>query len=162
MSTSAAPPTAEHHEAVSTTPAPQGRSEPRRTWVRLRRFIALALLVGLIAIGLPHFLGWVEFRRTHSITDDAFVEAHIVNVAPQLVSGRIIRFLADENDRVSQGQVLAEVDPIAVSRQGQHLAGSTRFSRGRARSPARRPGARSQRGPDPDRNRPADLRCRRG
>jgi membrane fusion protein, multidrug efflux system len=112
MSTSAAPPSVEHHEAVSTTPAPQGPSEPRRTWLRPRRLIAPALFVALIAIGLPYFLGWVEFRRTHSITDDAFVEAHIVNVAPQLVSGRIIRFLADENDRVSQGQILAEVDPI--------------------------------------------------
>ena len=57
-------------------------------------------------------LRWVDYRRTHSITDDAFVEAHIVNVAPQLVSGRIIRFLADENDRVAQGQVVAEIDPI--------------------------------------------------
>ena len=57
-------------------------------------------------------MSWVDYRRTHSITDDAFVEAHIVNVAPQLVSGRIIRFLADENDRVAQGQVVAEIDPI--------------------------------------------------
>ncbi len=57
-------------------------------------------------------IAWVEYQRTHSITDDAFVEAHIVNVAPQLVSGRIIRFLADENDRVAQGQVVAEIDPI--------------------------------------------------
>ena len=61
---------------------------------------------------MPAFLRWVDFRRTHSITDDAFVEAHIVNVSPQMVSGRIIRFLADENDRVSQGQVVAEIDPI--------------------------------------------------
>jgi len=57
-------------------------------------------------------MSWVDYRRTHSITDDAFVEAHIVNVAPQLVSGRIIRFLADENDQVLQGQVLVEIDPI--------------------------------------------------
>ena len=56
-------------------------------------------------------LGWIDFRRTHSMTEDAFVEAHIVNVAPEIVSGRIIRFLADENDQVSQGQVVAEVDP---------------------------------------------------
>jgi membrane fusion protein (multidrug efflux system) len=55
---------------------------------------------------------WIEYRRNRSITDDAFVEAHIVNIAPELVSGRIIRYLADENDRVVQGQVLAEIDPI--------------------------------------------------
>jgi membrane fusion protein (multidrug efflux system) len=57
-------------------------------------------------------MNWVHYRRTHSLTDDAFVEAHLVNVAPELVSGRIVRFLVEENDRVSQGQVLAEIDPI--------------------------------------------------
>ena len=82
----------------------------RRPW--LRRIIALALVIALIAVGLPAVMSWIEYRRTHSITDDAFVEAHIVNVAPQLVSGRIIRFLVEENDRVERGQVLAEVDPI--------------------------------------------------
>ncbi len=52
------------------------------------------------------------FRFTHSITDDAFVEAHIVNVAPQIGSGHIVRFLVEENERVEQGQVLAEIDPV--------------------------------------------------
>jgi membrane fusion protein (multidrug efflux system) len=51
------------------------------------------------------------FRRGHSLTDDAFVESHIVNVAPETVSGRVVRFTADENDRVEAGQVLAEIDP---------------------------------------------------
>src|SRR6202044_3190842 len=74
--------------------------------------LALASLIALAAVGVPVVIGWVDYRRTHSITDDAFVEAHIVNVAPQLVSGRIIRFLADENDRVARGQVVAEIDPI--------------------------------------------------
>jgi membrane fusion protein (multidrug efflux system) len=55
--------------------------------------------------------GWVVYRRGHSITDDAFVEAHIVNVAPESVAGRIVRLAADENDRVEAGQVLAEIDP---------------------------------------------------
>jgi membrane fusion protein (multidrug efflux system) len=46
------------------------------------------------------------------MTDDAFVEAHIVNVAPEMVSGRVVRFVVDENDRVEEGQVLAEIEPI--------------------------------------------------
>ena len=81
---------------------------------RLRpgRLLALALVVVAVAVGMPAAISWVDYRRTHSITDDAFVEAHIVNVAPQLVSGRIVRFLVDENDRVVQGQVVAEIDPI--------------------------------------------------
>jgi membrane fusion protein (multidrug efflux system) len=40
------------------------------------------------------------------------VEAHIVNVAPQTVSGHLVRFLVEENDWVEQGQVLAEIDPV--------------------------------------------------
>src|SRR5262245_43527486 len=66
-----------------------------------------------VAIVLPYaVVSWVTYRYSHSITDDAFVEAHIVNVAPEAVSGRVIRFLVDENDRVKQNQVIAEIDPI--------------------------------------------------
>ncbi len=46
------------------------------------------------------------------MTDDAFIEAHIVNVAPEAVSGHLVRYLVDENDRVEQGQLLAEIDPV--------------------------------------------------
>ena len=62
--------------------------------------------------GCPRRSDGFDDRRTHSITDDAFVEAHIVNIAPQLVSGRIVSFLAEEDDRVVQGRVLAEIDSI--------------------------------------------------
>ncbi|HET6323377.1 MAG TPA: HlyD family secretion protein [Planctomycetaceae bacterium] len=60
---------------------------------------------------------WVIFRATASITDDAFIEAHIVNVAPQAVSGRLVRCLVDENDHVEQGQLLAEIDPVTYRDQ---------------------------------------------
>ena len=93
------------------TPAADHR-DGRRHRLRPGRLIALALAVVAVAAGMPAAIRWVNDRRTHSITDDAFVEAHIVNIAPQLVSGRIVRFLADEDDRVVQGQVLAEIDPI--------------------------------------------------
>jgi membrane fusion protein (multidrug efflux system) len=70
------------------------------------------LLLSLCALGLPALTQWFGYRLGHSITDDAFIEAHIVNVAPEMVSGRIVRFLVDENDTVERGQVLAEIDPI--------------------------------------------------
>jgi membrane fusion protein (multidrug efflux system) len=60
----------------------------------------------------PFAYAYWSQRLNHSITEDAFVEAHIVNVAPQSVSGHIIRFLVEENDRVDQGQALAEIDPV--------------------------------------------------
>jgi membrane fusion protein (multidrug efflux system) len=63
-------------------------------------------------IALISFLLWSAYRQNHSITEDAFVEAHIVNVAPQSVSGHLIRFTVEENDHVQQDQVLAEIDPV--------------------------------------------------
>ena len=104
-----APPTGSGQPATTNPSAPPAG---RRSRFRPGRLLALATLIAVAAVGLPAVMGWVHDRRTHSITDDAFVEAHIVNVAPQLVSGRIIRFPADENDRVAQGQVVAEIDPI--------------------------------------------------
>jgi membrane fusion protein (multidrug efflux system) len=99
--------------------------------------LATVLVVGLaVAAALPG-KNWIEHRRSHSITDDAFVEAHIVNVAPELVSGRIIRYLVDENDRVRQGQVVAEIDPIPYrdkvnSAQAQLDAAQAELARQRA------------------------------
>jgi membrane fusion protein (multidrug efflux system) len=85
---------------------------PRQVrWVVWCAAIAAALIVAYFGIH------WFTYRLTHSITDDAFVEAHIVNIAPEMVSGRIVRFLAEENDRVEQGQVLAEIDPIHFADQ---------------------------------------------
>jgi membrane fusion protein, multidrug efflux system len=66
---------------------------------------------------------WWTFRSSHSITDDAFVEAHIVNVAPEMVSGRLVRFLVEENDRVEPGQVLAEIEPVHYRDQVEQARG---------------------------------------
>jgi membrane fusion protein (multidrug efflux system) len=78
----------------------------------LRRLVILAVLVAIAGVGLKLLADWIGYRGAHSITDDAFVEAHIVNIAPELVSGRLVRVLVEENDRVERGQILAEVDPI--------------------------------------------------
>jgi len=67
----------------------------------------------LILIVVGYFgISWITYRLSHSITDDAFVEAHIVNIAAQSVSGHLVRVSVEENDRVELGQVLAEIDPV--------------------------------------------------
>jgi membrane fusion protein (multidrug efflux system) len=66
---------------------------------------------------------WFTNRLSQSITDDAFVEAHIVNVAPEMVSGRIVRFLVEENDEVESGQVLAEIEPVHYRDQVEQARG---------------------------------------
>ena len=91
------------------SPANPPPTEPHPWW-RGRRVVFL--IAGAAAVlAVPLAADWVMYRSGHSLTDDAFVESHIVNVAPESVSGRIVRFTADENDLVKAGQVLAEIDP---------------------------------------------------
>ena len=72
---------------------------------------------------LRHSLGGATALSHCRLTDDAFVEAHIVNVAPEMVSGRLVRFLFDENDTVAQGQVLAEIEPVHYRDQVEQARG---------------------------------------
>jgi membrane fusion protein (multidrug efflux system) len=72
----------------------------------------LALLVVLGVVIVVFLARWAINRATSSMTDDAFIEAHIVNLAPQAVSGHLVRCLVEENDHVEQGQLLAEIDPV--------------------------------------------------
>src|SRR5262245_64885190 len=86
---------------TSSAPAPAASRGFRGRLVRW----ALSAAAGVAVIVAAYFgIHWWTYRLSHSITDDAFVEAHIINVAPEMVSGRIVQFLVDENDRVEQGQ----------------------------------------------------------
>src|ERR1700721_1601526 len=93
---------------ASASPAPPSSTSAPSSempWQRnARRFWSIAV-VAVVAIVLIAW--WVIERATTSITDDAFIEAHIVNIAPEAVSGRLDRYLVEENDRVESGQLLA-------------------------------------------------------
>jgi membrane fusion protein (multidrug efflux system) len=86
------------------TPAPAQAPRPHKP----RIIVAVIGLVALAAIALA----WLGLRLTRSETEDAFIEAHIVNVAPEVVSGHICRIMAEENEHVEKGQILAEIDPV--------------------------------------------------
>jgi membrane fusion protein (multidrug efflux system) len=103
---------------VSPPAAAPGPHRPRH----IRWALWFAALVGVIVVGY-FAIQWFTYRHAHSMTDDAFVEAHIVNVAPEMVSGRLVRFLVDENDQVKQGQVLAEIEPIHYRDQVEQARG---------------------------------------
>jgi membrane fusion protein (multidrug efflux system) len=78
----------------------------------------------IVAIVLAYFgIQWWRYRLAHAITEDAFVEAHIVNVAPEMVSGRIVQFRVDENEKVEQDQVIAEIEPIHYRDQVEQARG---------------------------------------
>jgi membrane fusion protein (multidrug efflux system) len=74
---------------------------------RLRRLLLMvALPIVLIVAGLWY---WVHSSRYQS-TDNAYVVADQVNVAPQ-VAGRVIAVPVAQNQSVSEGQVLLTIDP---------------------------------------------------
>ena len=108
--TSNVQPTSPPSPATATASSPVSAPPPHLPryvrWVTWCVAVGVALVVGYFA---TH---WFTNRLSDSRTDDAFVEAHIVNVAPEMVSGRLVRFRVEENDRVEQGQVLVEIEPI--------------------------------------------------
>jgi membrane fusion protein (multidrug efflux system) len=105
-----------HATANSPAPTAQAASAPAAPPARRLPLLvrwALWLVVGGLAALAAYFgTHWWTYRQSHSITDDAFVEAHIVNVAPEMVSGRIVSFEVEENDYVEQGKVLAVIEPV--------------------------------------------------
>jgi len=75
------------------------------------RVAGLMLLAGLGGLLVPMATRFIEFRSGNSITDDAFLEAQMVHVAFDGVSGSIIRVAVREDERITKGQLLLEIDP---------------------------------------------------
>jgi membrane fusion protein, multidrug efflux system len=94
---------------------PQSRERRSRPVRRLlsNRWLRLGVAAALVLLAVaPFAVSWIDYRLTHSITDDAFVQTHVVNIAPQEVSGHLVRYLVQEYDEVAAGQLLAETDPV--------------------------------------------------
>jgi membrane fusion protein (multidrug efflux system) len=70
---------------------------------------AAAVAVVVIIAGV---IWWLNARHYES-TDDAFIDTHIVHLSPQ-VSGRVTRIYVNDNQQVSKGQPLVEIDPADV------------------------------------------------
>ncbi len=111
-----------------------GRSD-RQPWFRRRGVIiagAAILLLLVVLIG-----AWWWYESGIETTDDAFLEAHIVDVAPQ-IAGQVTRVLVEENQLVHPGQPLVEIDPsqfrlalkqsMASQRQAQTALGQAKAS----------------------------------
>jgi membrane fusion protein, multidrug efflux system len=106
-----------------TRPIP-GRSRPEASRSRLvwrlwgNRWLRLGVVAALVLLAVaPFAVSWLVCRFTHSSTDDAFVETHVVNIAPQAVSGHLVRYQVQEHDVVAAGQLLAEIDPVPYREQ---------------------------------------------
>lgn len=77
---------------------------------RLTGLIALVVTVVGVAV-------WWFFFYPYVSTDDARVATTLVRIAPEAVSGRVIRVAVQEGDKVKKGDVLIELDHSAPNAQ---------------------------------------------
>jgi membrane fusion protein, multidrug efflux system len=75
----------------------------KRTGVIIASMILIPVILGIAALFIAH--AW-----TRESTDDAFVDANIVFIAPR-VAGNVIALHVNDNQLVSQGDPLFEIDP---------------------------------------------------
>jgi membrane fusion protein (multidrug efflux system) len=83
-------------------------------WYR-RPLLVLGVLIVAAAMVTGGVMWWLEARQWES-TDDAFIDAHMVMIAPQ-VAGRVARVLVDDNQKAAAGQLLVELDPALFKAQ---------------------------------------------
>ncbi len=72
--------------------------------------VAGALVIGLLVLLVLLFLFWNHARKFQS-TDDAYIDTHIVHLAPQ-IAGRVQGVYVDDNALVGTGQLLVQIDPV--------------------------------------------------
>jgi membrane fusion protein (multidrug efflux system) len=70
------------------------------------RLIAWIIILGITLIGLLYY--W-HYREYHPSTDDAYVQAHIVHLSPQ-ISGPIAKLYAENHAIVAENQKLLDID----------------------------------------------------
>lgn len=72
-----------------------------------KRIIVPVLTFAILALGGIYALLHAHYYQS---TDDAFVEGHIISVAPR-VSGPVVKLLIKDNQEVKKGDLLLEIDP---------------------------------------------------
>lgn len=83
---------------------------------------AVGVVVGVVVIAQ-----FAYYRFTKSMTNDAFVESHIVHLASQ-ESGVLTGVFVEEHDTVKAGQLLAQIDPVPLERAVAEAGAKTRVA----------------------------------
>ena len=89
-------------DAARPSVSTQGPRPKRRRWP--------AALAGAIVIGVVIYYYYYRNVRPFESTDNAFLEASVVRVSPQ-VSGRVSKVRVEDNQPVKAGDLLIEIDP---------------------------------------------------
>ena len=109
-------------EQQSAVPAPAVAASKRRP--------ALLAVAGVTLLaGLAYGAYWSLVLRHYESTDNAYVQAPMVQITPQ-VGGTVLAILADDTDIVKAGQPLVKLDPadaqLALERAQAQLAQTVR------------------------------------
>jgi membrane fusion protein (multidrug efflux system) len=115
----AAPAAPAASQAAPTPAVPTGKRKP-----------ALLAVAGLTLLaGLGYGVYWSIYLRHFENTDNAYVQAPVVQITPQ-VGGTVLSIFADDTDMVKAGQPLVKLDPadakLALDRAEQQLAQTVR------------------------------------
>jgi membrane fusion protein (multidrug efflux system) len=86
---------------------------------------------GVLAVLLFFGLGYLADVLTHESTDDAFIAAHVVSVAPR-ISGQVAAVHVFDNEMVRSNELLVEIDPadyadIAAQKQSSADASEANY-----------------------------------
>lgn len=85
----------------------KAKAKAKRPEYKKKRVVVPAVTaVLLVLLGILAAIHSTFFQST----DDAFVEGRLITVAPR-VSGPVVNLLVDDNDDVTEGQLLVEIDP---------------------------------------------------
>jgi membrane fusion protein (multidrug efflux system) len=92
--------------AEAVDPGPGGK--PRRKGLLQRPALLISAAVLFVVVVVVALLWWLNARHFES-TDDAFIDTHIVRLAPQ-IAGRVTQVLVDDNQFVDAGRPLIMID----------------------------------------------------
>ncbi|GAA4776917.1 HlyD family secretion protein [Stakelama sediminis] len=81
-----------------------------------RRPLFWIILIGILAVLLIAGRLYYAHARKYESTDDAFIDAHIVRLQPQ-ISGQLIWVAPSDNKHVTAGQLLAKIRPYGPAAQ---------------------------------------------
>ncbi len=92
------------------TPDDSGQSRPSPLKSPRVRLILLLVALALIGGGVLWFIRFETFGKYQESTNDAYIQADSITIAPK-VSGYVDRVFVAENQDVKAGQPLAQIDP---------------------------------------------------
>lgn len=91
-------------DTLTSAPSPNAVTAPKRRGLPRHILIAAGVVV-VFVIAVVIFS-----QRGKESTDDAFIEGHVMQIAPQ-VAGAISNVLVEDNQQVKAGDLLVELDP---------------------------------------------------